>query len=157
MSKKWEDYSSSERKIVKIVGFGMLAVIGLIIIGSLAVNPPAESVLQQQEVVAEPTQTDLAKRVDENIKSGYMIESYADLKAQDEGYKFGHITEIKDVSDGTIEVFFGKAFSDEDEKQIAKNVLSNTGTEITDLQKVIVNDGDGKEVSAIRSEIPMFR
>ena len=105
--------------------------------------------------------TYLASDVDAELKEQFGIAgSYSSFLTSDdypEGSLVGYITEIEDVSTGTVRVHV-QTDADEDElKALGRMVMANVGYTYEELTTVVVRGTDGLDYNVFRSDVPALR
>ena len=64
------------------------------------------------------------------------------------------VTDMEDVSPGTIRVYAQIQATDADREDIARGVFNFNGIDVTDLQVVVVRDASGVDSNHYRRDFP---
>lgn len=108
----------------------------------------------------EESKTSLAQAVESKLLETVGHDSLSELNTDDSwpsGSKVPYITGFEDVSSGTVRMFVQDDISKEEAKTVGIFAMGAVGTDIEDLDFIVVRGTDGLDVNVSRSDVPALR
>lgn len=163
MAKEKKESWFARHKILTVI----IAVFGLIVLVSAFTtdtnnvpNESSNSAENAETTSQEESKPSLAQSVESKLLETVGHDSLSELNTDDtwpNGSNIPYIVGFEDVSSGTVRMFVQNDITKDEAKTVGIFAMGAVGTDIEDLDFIVVRGTDGLDVNVSRSDVPAFR
>lgn len=163
MAKEKKQSWFARHKILTVI----IAVFGLIVLVSAFTtdtgnvsNDSSNSSKESAESSQQEQKTSLAKTVESKFLETVGHDSLSELQTDDtwpNGSKVPYIVGFEDVSSGTVRMFVQDDITKDEAETVGIFAMGAVGTDIEELDFIVVRGTDGLDVNVSRNDVPAFR
>lgn len=163
MAKEKKQSWFARHKILTVI----IAVFGLIVLVSAFTtdtsnvsNESSNSAEKAETTSQEESKPSLAQSVESKFLETVGHDSLSELQTDDtwpNGSNIPYIVGFEDVSSGTVRMFVQNDITKDEAKTVGIFTMGAVGTDIEELDFIVVRGTDGLDVNVARSDVPAFR